>query len=264
MKKLISLTVLCALCLCLLSGCELSDILKGLEDAAGEQQEGREEFEELNPGQMLEDPEKDNNMQTVKPGIQDNVQADVTEGPSENDAPVSEELTAEYFIPYIAMYNSCENGCFGAQYDDSVSYRRVFESENDLQNRVEPIAVVDNTDSRYEQCNDPTYSTGYRVTNFTTMDAVVENLLQYFTEDFVFAQDLNFVEFEGNIYLFFGSMGYGAYQIGTEDVRIGERTQQSCVVYAPTLYFEENVGDAQLYFNKQADGSWRLDTVSLA
>ncbi len=241
MKKIITIVMALTLCLSLFAGCMPTGRLNSYTN-------------QLTPGQA-----------EVKPGPDKNPGKDPTEAPTKDTTPAEPEvLTAEKIVDYIEMYNACENGNFGAEYDHSVFYHQVFENPGDMENGVPPIAVVDENDSRYDNCNDPTYSNVYRVTNFATLDELMKNLRQYMTDEMMEGMDMSFLEFDGVLYLVYGSMGYGAYQVSTSDIRLDERDGDSWTAYAPTLYFEENVGDAELRFELQDDGSWKLAEVQLA
>ncbi len=224
------------LCISLLAGCSLMGIVGGITE---------DKLTQADPG-LVELPTTSSS----------------TEVPTQL---VPEALTVDAVIPYIEIYNECENATYGAQYDQSVIYHRVFENPDDLMNDIPPVAVVDETDSRYNNHNDPVYCNVYRVTNFASMAELEANLGIYMTQQMIDGMLYKpFMEYEGVLYYVVGNAGYGSTQVGTYDIRIGEQEEYTCTVYAPTLYFDEYMGEAQLVFRLQDDGSWKLTEVILA
>ncbi len=223
------------LCISLLAGCSLMGLVGGV---AGD------------------------NMVQVKPGVQEVPTVDVSQEPTQ---PEVEELTADAVIPYIEIYNECENATYGAQYDQSKIYHRVFQNPDDLMNNIPPVAVVDETDSRYNDHNDPVYCNVYRVTNFTSMAELEANLGRFMTKEMIDEMLYKpFMEYDGTLYYVVGNAGYGSTQLATYDIRIAEQNGDYCEVHVPTLYFDENMGDARMLFARQEDGTWKLTQVILA
>ncbi len=249
MKRFLSILLLTALCLCLFTGCTaLENFQNGIAfiagvfgGSAGSKAPSSDSLLDVQPGDTA-----------IMPGA-----VEVLPG-EQGDSPA--QLDESTVLDYIAVYNSCENGEFGANLDTDTVYHQVFSSMDDMQNGIPPVAVVDESDGRYYNNNDPLGFNGFRVTNFTSADEMMKNLQRYLTEELISVQELNILEYEGSVYVFFGPRGYGAYQLATYGITISEQTDDSCTVYVPALYFGDYDGDATLSFVKEADG-WKLDSV---
>ncbi len=189
--------------------------------------------------------------------------------PEENtpEAPAQPELpTVDSLLPYVELYNSCLRCHFGAEFDDSVIYHRLYASEDAMINGEAPIGVIGPDDPQYDACGDPTCASVYLVTNFNSISELKTYLRGYMTElavEFLSTDmDYGLLEMNGQLYIVFGSMGYGATLLNTENCQIVEQSDTICTLAVDTLYFEESIGDSTLYFILE-DGVWKLDGANI-
>ncbi len=241
MKKQIVLLLILAVLCALFAGCsQLSSLMGSAQNMLG--------------------GDFDIDIEQLLPGMADNVVENILP----EDALIPEQTAAAEEIPmspvemdeatvleYVQIYNSCQNELYGAEVDYSVAYRRVYTSEESMMAGEDPVAVVDESDERYENCCDPTYSSLYPVTNFSAIEEIVENLGNYMTQEMISGFYLPFLEFEGRLYLVRGGMGTGSTLVGTDNMSVTDQTEDSFTLVADTLYFDEYAGNAYLYFVRQ-------------
>ena len=69
-----------------------------------------------------------------------------------------------------------------------------------------------------------------------------------------------FLEFDGKLYMVYGSRGYGGYQLDLDSAEISEITDTACTVTLDSLWFETSGGLCTVTFEKQ-DGRWIITSI---
>lgn len=179
-------------------------------------------------------------------------------------APSAEILTDAALLaslqPHLRLLLSCYLETYGAELDRETAYARVYASADDLQNGVPPIDVVER--ASLTGMTDPIDATLYRVTSFSTNREALDHMKQYMTAalaEAVFPAE--FLEFDGALYMVYGSRGYGANTFRPEEAVLTARADDACTVSAPFCYFEETAGTLTVEFQNTADG-WRISAVT--
>lgn len=193
----------------------------------------------------------------VSPDVTPTPKPEPTAAPTPEPEPTeSPEQLLTIFSEYITLLNDCFSETCGAVLDESTVYSRVYTNSDAMLNGDAPIDVVPR-DSLTE-VTDPTDAILFEITNFTTNADARAYLETYFTPvvtDQVFPNQ--FLEFNGKLYMVYGSRGYGGHEYDAAAAQITELTEEHCTVTAPVYWFESYTGDATLTFEK-IDGHWYL------
>ncbi|MBP3705385.1 MAG: hypothetical protein J6I98_07620 [Clostridia bacterium] len=172
----------------------------------------------------------------------------------------SPEQLLSVFADYIVLLNDCFSETCGAVLNQDVCYRRVYTSSDAMLNGDTPIDVVPR--DSVTDITDPTDAALYEITNYTSNADARAYLAGYFSESVIEQVFPNeFLEFEGKLYMVYGSRGYGGHEYDAAAAQITEYGDARCVVSAPVYWFESYSGDAELIFEK-LDGHWYLTSFT--
>ncbi|MCI5651202.1 MAG: IseA DL-endopeptidase inhibitor family protein [Ruminococcus bromii] len=162
---------------------------------------------------------------------------------------------------HLDLLNKCYAETCGAVLDLDTSYSRVYTSSQAMIDGEAPIDVVLRHTSNRRTLTDPTDATLYEITNFKTNAEALEYLKQYMTPEIAETLFPNeFLEFDGKLYMVYGSRGYGEYQLDLDSAEISEITDTACTVTLDSLWFETSGGLCTVTFEKQ-DGRWIITSI---
>ncbi len=120
-----------------------------------------------------------------------------------------------FVMPYVVAYNSCLLETFGAEISESETFGRAYASESDSYSEG-PVAAVFSYNSGAPSglWEDPTYAMLYLVTNYSSVSEISADLSKYLDPSlFTSTLSVDFVEYNGSLYMIRGSRGYGAETI---------------------------------------------------
>ena len=188
-----------------------------------------------------------------------------TEAAVDTDAAMETETVTEAETPeqvlsslytHLWVMNECIQETYGASFSRDVAYGRVYTSMDAMMNGEAPIDVLPR--DSITEVTDGIDATLYEVSNFSTNADVRNYLCGYMTPDLV---DLlfydNFQEFNGKLYMVYGSQGYGAVYYDIDSAWIMDIGEEYCTVVVDMYYFDEYGGTVDLLFQK-IDGRWYL------
>ena len=157
---------------------------------------------------------------------------------------------------HMWLLNECMLETYGAELNRDVAYARVYTSQDAMMNGEAPIDIVPR--STVTEITDATDATLYEVTNFSTNAEVRAYLEEYFTPALVSSLFFEeFQEFDGKLYMVYGSRGYGESLYDLDSAYIVEADDDHCIVAVNMYYFEELMGEMHLTFEK-TDGRWYM------
>jgi len=187
---------------------------------------------------------------------------------------VKEPQEPELIAEHIAALNEIENETFFVDFDWSgESWQKLFKSNDPLRHAADyPDALINSKELLEYRSGD--YYNGYYIDsgggecmpakNFKTKEEVIKYLEQWvdrsvFDYEGFGSINENLIEFEGILYVFRGSRGYGISYYG--DSEIVEQTETEMTAVAKIYRIVKNeVGTAEIKFEKR-DGNWIIVSV---
>ena len=206
------------------------------------------------------DPATESEAVTAEPELTD----DYTEStgtvvpaePAETEETESADDLLSVLSTHMWLLNECMLETYGANLNRDVAYARVYTSQDAMMNGEAPLDVVPR--STITEITDATDATLYEVTNFSTNAEVRAYLEEYFTPALVSSLFFEeFQEFDGKLYMVYGSRGYGESLYDLDSAYIAEADEDRCTVAVNMYYFEELMGEMHLMFEK-IDGRWYM------
>ena len=182
--------------------------------------------------------------------------------PEEPEPPVEQPFDPNTFmteiIPAVECMDSCALELYGAEADRDTIYHAGFDADG------APHLYLDG-EPLPEGCEeDGSYANYYPVTNFSSLDEIRASLAVYLSEEVLQANpcriemlENNFLEYEGSLYLWRGSRGYGASSVDMDSLSYLGEADGLQQVQVSILFFGEHDYDATLSF-QQVDGVWKM------
>ena len=182
--------------------------------------------------------------------------------PEEPEVPEEKPFDPDTFmteiLPAVECMESCARENFGAKADKDTIYHAGFDADGfpHLYLDGEPLP---------EGCEqDESYSNYYPVTNFSSMDEIRASLEVYLSDQVLQADpcriemlERNFLEYEGDLYLWRGSRGYGASGVDMDSLQYLGEADGLQQVQAAIIFFDQHDYDVTLSF-EQVDGVWKM------
>lgn len=166
-----------------------------------------------------------------------------------------EEVLSELYT-HMWLLNECMQETYGTSAYRETAYGRVYTSQEAMMSGEPPIDIVPRNE--IVEVTDPIDATLYEVIEFRTNAEIRANLEKYIMPDLV---DLlfydNFEEFNGKLYIVYGSQGYGAVYYDIDSAWIMDLGEEYCTVVADLYYFDELSGEVEMVFQK-INGAWYL------
>ena len=201
-------------------------------------------------------PQEETQEPEEKPTQEETQEPEVPEEPEEK--PFDPDTFMTEIVPSVECLDSCVSETFGAEPDLDTIYHAGFDADG------APHLYLDG-EALPEGCEeDGSYANYYPVTNFSSMDELRASLEVYLSDEVMATRpcsedmlERNFLEYEGALYLWRGSRGYGAAGIDVDSLSyLGEADglQQALV---SITFFGEHDYDATLSF-EHVDGVWKI------
>ncbi len=163
----------------------------------------------------------------------------------------------------IYALNEIYSDEYSAEFYDTADMVKtaVYESEDAFNDNAEPIMLIGQNDTvPVGYFADPIGTLYMPVYNFNSKAEIYEHFSNYFTENFINEirpdVDRNFCEFDGELYLTRGSMGYGAYNVDFDSIDYSNIQDNTLIIN--TLYFGEPDGKVRIKF-AQENGRLKID-----
>ena len=193
----------------------------------------------------------------------DNPSQEEPQKPEEPEPPEEKPFDPDTFmteiIPAVECLNSCAREMFGAEVDYDTIYHAGFDADG------APHLYLDG-EPLPEGCEeDGTYSDYFPVANFSSLAEVRDSLSVYLSDEVMLTDpcreemlDRNFLEYEGALYLWRGSRGYGAITMDLDTLTyVGEADglQQAKVVY---VHLDDSPIFESVLSVQNVDGVWKI------
>lgn len=182
--------------------------------------------------------------------------------PDEPEPPVEQPFDPDTFmtdiIPVVECLNSCARETFGAEADMDTIYHAGFDADG------APHLYLDG-EPLPEGCEeDGSYANYYPVTNFSSLAELRASLEVYLSDEVMRTApcpeemlERNFLEYEGALYLWRGSRGYGASGVDVDSLSYLGEADGLQQVQVSITFFDEHDYDATLSF-QHVDGVWKI------
>ncbi len=147
-------------------------------------------------------------------------------------------------------------------YSEETDKKAVYESEQAFNNFEPPVLLIGvNDEIPNGYFADPLDLIYMQVYNFNSKNEIREHFSLYFTQNFIanldYSIEYNFFEFDGELYLVRGGMGYGTYSVDFDTTNYDNMIDNTMLVN--TLYFGEPEGQNRVTFAEE-NGYLKIDS----